>query len=171
LLFFAIKDKKFALAKLGKIEIQLVRGGKFFNLSKKWKKEGFLGPSLKIVFGRVFSDDLISVQNEGIFEIFEETKVFEHLKKIYPFNPREFKEILESKKEGFKKSGICAIFLFQKGETNLSKESFSFKNEARFEVQKGKEIFLTIFKRKEAKLIFAFLFFLLLSFVLTKILG
>jgi hypothetical protein len=170
LLFLAIKDKKFALAKLGKFEIQLVRGGKIFNLSKRNKKERF-SFSLKIILGRVFSEDLILINTEQIFEIFEKSKIFEHLKKMYPFNPKEFKEILESKKEDFKKTGVCAIFFFQKGKTDFSKESFSFKKEVKTEIQKRKEILLNILEKKEVKLILAFLFFLFLSFILTKILG
>jgi hypothetical protein len=170
LLFLAIKEKKFALAKLGKVEIQLIRGGKLFNLSKRNKKEKF-SFSLKIILGRFFSEDLISIQTQEIFEIFEKSKIFEHLKKMYPFNPKEFKEILESKKEDFKKSGVCTIFFFQKGKTDFSKESFSFKKEVKLEIQKKKEFFLRFLEKKEVKLILVFLFFLLLSFVLTKFLG
>jgi len=170
LLFIAIKDKKFALSKLGKIEIQLIRGGKIFNFSRRQKiNEKF--SSLKIILGKVFSDDLISIQTEEIFEIFEKTKIFEHLKKMYPFNPKEFKEILESKKEEFKKPGVCAIFFFDKEKADFAKEKFSFKREISFEVEGKRKIILTFLSKKEVKLILAFLFFLLLSFILNKILG
>jgi hypothetical protein len=171
LLFFAIKDKKFALAKLGKIEVQLVRGGKVFNLSKRWKKGENFRSALKVIFGGVFSDDLIAIETEEVFEFFERTKVFEHLKKMYPFSPVEFKEILEFKKESFNKLGLCTLFFFPRGAEISSQEKFSLKKEVKIEAKKGRDFVLKSFEKKEVKLILAFIFFLVLSFILTKILG
>ncbi len=167
-LFLGIKDNKFGLGKFGEIEIQLIRGGKLFPLLAKQKSNVF--SSFKIIFGRIFSEDLISIQTKEVFEIFGKTKIFEHLKKMYPFNPKEFKEILESKKENFKKSGICTIFYFPKEKTQLLKEKFPLKPDSKLEIQKWKEVFSKIFEKKEIKLILIFLFFLFLSFTLTKFL-
>ena len=167
LLFFAIEDKKFALAKLGKIKARLIREGKCFDIFKE-KNENFV---LKLVFGKSLFEDLILILTDEIFEIFEKTKIFEHLKKMGPFNLKEFKAILESKNKEITKPGVCTLFFFEKEEVKFSKESFKLEEKLKYEVEKGGEFLLKILKNKRVSLVLAFLFFLLLSFILSYFFG
>ena len=108
---------KLNFTKVGVIKIFLIRGRKIIDIDKKLRFQDIEPYPLKIfgniVSGKLAENDLILVFTKEVFDFFQRENLLDEISKLSLFNEKNFKEILDKKKEALIGiSGIClAIFL------------------------------------------------------------
>lgn len=144
----SLKDFKLNFTKVGGIKIFLLRRGQVTDIDKKLRFQDIEPYPLKVfpnlVSGKLAENDLILVLTKEISEFFQTEGILNEIAKFGRFSEREFKEILEEKREMLSKvSGICLAIV-------LTKEVFLGKKEAILpQVKKEfslREVFSPIFK-------------------------
>lgn len=182
-----LKNFRINFTKVGKIKIQLIRGGKLYDLDKRIKMGGVEPYPFrvfgKIATGKLLKDDIILIENKELFDFLKKEKIFKELEKLFPFRERKFKEILEEKKEKLKEiSGVCFVLCLseeikEKKEKIESKEKeFSFRKSLKPLLRKLEEIkkesqnqIRLMLWNKKWRLILTFVLFLLLGFFIFQI--
>lgn len=200
-LSFAILNlKNFVLnfTKVGEIKIYLIRGRKIIDIDKRLKLQDIEPYPLKIfgniVSGKLIEDDLILVLTKEVFDFFQTENLIERLKNLTPFDEKEFKKIIEEKKENLLQvKGISFLISltkeYEKGKREIIapkilkefsiKEFFSLafspflKKRVKLEEFSFSKIFLPyqektgkVLKNKKLTLILTFLFLLLVGYFL-----
>jgi len=144
----SLKDFKLNFTKVGGIKIFLLRRGQVTDIDKKLRFQDIEPYPLKVfpnlVSGKLAENDLILVLTKEVSEFFQTEGILNEIAKFGRFSSREFKEILEEKREMLLHvSGICLAIV-------LTKEVFLGKKEAILpQVKKEfslKEVFKPIFK-------------------------
>lgn len=181
------KEGELLLAIGGEMKIQILRGGKIFEMEEKIKSKKTKARTLnffsEIAIGKLIKDDVLLVENEELYSIFKKIRIFEMLKEERNFNENSFKKfIIDNKLEFTKTTGICFVLEYsdlKEKTSNLTilpekkekfsiiqalKEKFSNKN---FEKEKIKESILFLFRKKWVFLFLLFFLLLLLGYFLT----
>ncbi|MBC7073913.1 hypothetical protein H5T58_00765, partial [Candidatus Parcubacteria bacterium] len=132
-----VKNEKIIFSIGGKMAIQLLRGGKIFDLEKKAKIDKISHTAQNffknIISGKLLKNDCLLVENEEIFEIFEKLKIFEEIKGKVPFRAHFLKKLILDNKENFQKAGgICFVLDYSATEKELKTFSFSSEKEKNF---------------------------------------
>jgi len=144
----SLKDFKLNFTKVGGIKIFLLRRGQVTDIDKKLRFQDIEPYPLKVfpnlVSGKLAENDLILVLTKEVSEFFQTEGILNEIAKFGRFSEREFKEILEEKREILLHvSGICLAIV-------LTREVFLGKKEAILpRVKKEfslKEVFSPIFK-------------------------
>jgi hypothetical protein len=184
-----LKNLKLNFAKAGKVKIQLIRGGKTYNLEKKLKtKESkVFSPKIfgKVASGKLLVDDLILVENEEVFTFLNKEGFFKIFEKEFPFDEKKVKKLLVEKREKLNKiSGVLfVIFLEKEREEEIKKErvqtkqrEFSIKKEIKpfllklDKFKKGiKSEFEILLSEKKWRLILIFILILLVGFLIFRL--
>lgn len=169
---FVWKNWELNFSILGEIKIRLIRGEKVYDLNKKIKsEEEFLKVFGKIVGGKTIDKDLILVATKEVFEFLEKEKNFEKIAKSFSFNEKEFKKILENKKEELKKiSGFCFFWYLTETERKLEFKNLSLRQTFALFLKENlthlkKEIMELLQKRIWRLFLFFFLLILLALFL------
>jgi len=182
-----LKNFRLRFTKVGNIKIQLIRGGKLYDLDKKIKMgEIQLYPLRifgKIAFGKLLRDDLIFVQTKKIFNFLRKEGFFERKKDFLFFDERKTKKFFEERKENLKNvSGIFFVLSLtkeqkeQRSKIESEKKEFSLKEALLPLLEKGKILKKEIEKQinellsnEKWRLILTFIFVLLLGFLFSRL--
>jgi len=156
-LSFAILNlKNFVLnfTKVGEMKIYLIRGKKLIDIDKKLKLQDIEPYPLKIfksvVSGKLIEGDLILVLTKEVFDFFQNENIIERLRQLSFFDEKEFRKILNEKKEAlFQVKGIALILSLTKGGAKEKKEIVEAKVSKEFSFQ---EFFSFLFKVKPKEL-------------------
>lgn len=191
-----IKGFHLNFTKVGEIKIYLLRGKKIIDIDKKLRLQDIEPYPLKvfgnIVTGKLIEDDLILVLTKEVFDFIQKENLIQKLKSLTPFNEKEFKKIVEEKKESLAKIKGVAFAMsltkkFEKGKKEIIapkvlkefsiKEFFSssfspfLKKEAKLKEFSFSKVFSpfkekikTILKNKKLTLILSFLLILILGY-------
>jgi hypothetical protein len=149
-LSFAILNiKNFALnfTKVGEIKIYLIRGKKIIDIDKRLRLQDIEPYPLKIfgniVSGKLIEDDLILVLTKEVFEFFQNENLVQKLRDLAFFDEKEFKKILDEKKEALSQvKGIAFVISLTKETAKGKKEIIAPKVLKEFSL---KEFFSTVF--------------------------
>jgi len=154
--FLVLNLQNFLLnfAKMGEIKIFLKRGKKLIDLDKKLKLRDIdsypLGLFGKVAVGRLIENDLVFALTKEVFDFFQKENLLETLKDLSFFNEKDFKKILNEKKESLAQVAGIAIFLY------LSKEFSREKKEVIapkvFKEFSPKDLFSPFLKRETKEL-------------------
>ncbi|MDI6591533.1 MAG: hypothetical protein QME61_01130 [Patescibacteria group bacterium] len=119
LAILSLKDFKLNFTKIGDLKIFLLRGNQITDIGKNLEFSGIESIPLKtfgnIVSGKLAEEDKILVLTEEVAEFFSAQNLFLEIGKITPFNEKNLKEILKTKKGQLSKiSGICLLIVLTK---------------------------------------------------------
>lgn len=179
-----LKNLKFHFAKAGTIKIQLMRGGKLYEIDKKFKSEEIQLERGRI-FGKVAStrllkDDLIFAETGKMYEFLKKEGFFKKELSFF-LDEKKVKDFLKQKEELKKLAGCFLILTLQKEFQNkkskieFEKKEFSLKENLLPILEQGKKILQTIKKegetilsKKQWRLILLFVLTLLIGFVIFR---
>jgi hypothetical protein len=190
-----LKNFELNFTKIGEIKIHLIRGNKIIDIDKKLKLQDIEPHPLKIfgnvVSGKLIENDLLMVLTKEVFDFFQDENLIQKIKEFSLFNEKEFKRILDGKKEKFSQiKGIAFFISLSKEASKQKKEIVTSKNLKEFSLNeflsfvlktKNKnlkifsfsEIFfqlkkhiLLILRNKKILLVLSFIFLLIIGYLL-----
>jgi len=149
-----IKNFDLNFTKVGEIKIYLIRGGKIIDIDKRLRLQDIEPYPLKIfgnvITGKLIENDLIFVLTKEVFEFFQNQNLIQRLKDLSFFNEKEFKKILNEKKEALSEvRGIAFIISLSKEISKGKKEIVESKILKEFSI---KEFFSSLLKAESKKL-------------------
>jgi hypothetical protein len=187
-----LKNFELNFTKVGEIKFYLIRGKKVIDIDRRLRLQDIEPYPLKIfgnvVTGKLIENDLVLVLTKEVFDFFQNENLIQKIKEIEFFDGKEFKKILEERKEALSQvKGIAFLISLSKEVSKQKKEIIAPKTLREFSL---KEIFSPFLKTETKKLrpfsfseifspfkekIFALLknpkFLLILTFALILILG
>jgi len=149
-----LKNLELNFTKVGEIKIYLIRGKKIIDIDKRLRLQDIEPYPLKIfgniVTGKLIEDDLILVLTKEVFDFFQNENLIQKLKDLAFFDEKEFKKILDEKKETLSQvKGIAFLISLSKGAPKERKEIIVSKTLKEFSL---KEFLSPIFKAESKKL-------------------
>ena len=142
-----LKNFELNFTKVGEIKIYLIRGGKIIDIDKRLRLQDIEPYPLKIfgkiVTGKLIENDLILILTKEVFDFFQSENLIQKLKDLAFFDEKEFKKVLDEKKEKLAKvGGIAFLISLSKEVAKEKKEIIAPKVLKDFSLQ---EFFLTFF--------------------------
>jgi hypothetical protein len=122
-----LKNFELNFTKVGGMKIYLIRGRKIVDIDRRLRLQDIEHYPLKIfgnvVTGKLIENDLILVLTKEVFEFFQNENLIQRIREIGYFNEKDFKKILDEKKEALSEIKGIAFFI------SLSKEVSKEKKE------------------------------------------
>ena len=149
----SLKNFELNFAKTGFLKIFLLRKGRVIDIDQRLKFDDIEPFPLKIfgniVSGRLAENDAILVLTKEIFENFQIHNLVNQVAKIFPFEQKKLKELLNGKREELTKlSGIFFLVVLRK--ESVAKERETLFKEKTLKIFSFKEIFkpiINLFKK------------------------
>jgi hypothetical protein len=185
-----LKNFELNFTKVGEIKFYLIRGKKVIDIDKRLKLQDIEPYPLKIfgnvVTGKLIENDLVLVLTKEVFDFFQNENLIQSIKGLDYFTEKDFKKILDEKKETLSQvKGIAFFISLSKEISKEKKEIIAPKALKEFSLR---EIFSPFLKTKKLKpfsfseifsplkeKIFALLknpkFLLILTFILVLLIG
>jgi hypothetical protein len=122
-----LKNFELNFTKVGEMKFYLIRGRKVIDIDKRLKLQDIEPYPLKIfgnvVTGKLIENDLILVLTKEVFDFFQNENLIQGIRELDYFNEKDFKKILDEKKEALSQVKGIAFFI------SLSKEISKEKKE------------------------------------------
>jgi len=149
-----LKNFELNFAKVGGMKIYLIRGRKIIDIDRRLRLQDIEHYPLKIfgnvVTGKLIENDLVLVLTKEVFDFFQNENLIQKIKEIEFFDEKEFKKILEEKKEALSQvKGIAFLISLSKEAAKGKKEIIAPKTLKEFSF---KEFLSLLFKSKAKKL-------------------
>jgi len=149
-----LKNFELNFTKVGEMKILLIRGRKIIDIDKRLRLQDIEPYPLKIfgsvVSGNLIEGDLILVLMKEVFEFFQNENLIQQLRELECFTDKDFKRILDGKREKLSKvKGIAFFVSLSKEISKQKKEIISAKTFKEFSL---KEIFSPFLKTDTKKL-------------------
>jgi hypothetical protein len=187
-----LKNFELNFTKVGEIKFYLIRGKKVIDIDKRLRLQDIEPYPLKIfgnvVTGKLSENDLVLVLTKEVFDFFQNENLIQRIREFDYFSEKDFKKILDEKKEALSQVKGIAFFISLSKEISKGKKEiiepkvlkeFSlrefFSSFLKIETQKLKPFsFSEIFSPFKEKIFTLFKnpkFFLILAFALVLVLG
>jgi hypothetical protein len=122
-----LKNFELNFTKVGEMKFYLIRGRKVIDIDRRLRLQDIEPYPLKIfgnvVTGKLIENDLILVLTKEVFDFFQNENLIQKIREIDYFNEKDFKKILDEKKEALSQVKGIAFFI------SLSKEISKEKKE------------------------------------------
>jgi hypothetical protein len=126
--FAVLNIKNFVLnfTKVGEMKIYLIRGKRIIDIDKRLKLQDIEPYPLKIfgnvVTGKLIEGDLVLILTKEIFDFFQNENILQKLRELVFFDGKEFKKILNEKKESLSQVRGIAFIISLSKETQKEKK-------------------------------------------------
>jgi hypothetical protein len=149
-----LKNFELNFTKVGEMKFYLIRGKKVIDIDRRLRLQDIEPYPLKIfgnvVTGKLIENDLVLVLTKEVFDFFQNENLIQKIKEIEFFDEKEFKKILEEKKEALSQvKGIAFLISLSKEAAKGKKEIIAPKTLKEFSF---KEFLSLLFKSKAKKL-------------------
>jgi hypothetical protein len=149
-----LKNFELNFTKVGEMKFYLLRGKKIIDIDKRLKLQDIEPYPLKIfgnvVTGKLIENDLVLVLTKEVFDFFQNENLIQKIRELGYFNERDFKRILDEKKETLSKvKGIAFVISLSKEVAKQKKEIIAPKVLKEFSL---KDFFSPFFKTEIKKL-------------------
>jgi hypothetical protein len=122
-----LKNFELNFTKVGEIKFYLIRGKKVIDIDKRLRLQDIEPYPLKIfgnvITGKLIENDLVLVLTKEVFDFFQNENLIQKIRELDYFNEKNFKKILDEKKETLSQVKGIAFFI------SLSKEISKEKKE------------------------------------------
>jgi hypothetical protein len=149
-----LKNFELNFTKVGEIKFYLIRGKKVIDIDRRLRLQDIEPYPLKIfgnvVTGKLIENDLVLVLTKEVFDFFQNENLIQKIRELGYFNERDFKKILDEKKEALSKvKGIAFVISLSKEVAKQKKEIIAPKVLKEFSL---KDFFSPFFKTETKKL-------------------
>jgi hypothetical protein len=149
-----LKNFELNFTKVGEIKFYLIRGKKVIDIDRRLRLQDIEPYPLKIfgnvVTGKLIENDLVLVLTKEVFDFFQNENLIQKIREIDYFNEKDFKKILDEKKEELSQvKGIAFVISLSKEVSREKKEIIAPKALREFSL---KEIFSPFLKTEVKKL-------------------
>jgi hypothetical protein len=154
-----LKNFELNFTKVGEMKFYLIRGKKIIDIDKRLKLQDIEPYPLKIfgnvVTGKLIENDLVFVLTKEVFDFFQNENLIQKIREIDYFNEKDFKKILDEKKEKLSQvKGIVFVISLSKEVSKEKKEIIESKILKEFSL---KEVF-SLFLKSETRQLKTFSF-------------
>jgi hypothetical protein len=148
-----LKNFELNFTKVGEMKFYLIRGKKVIDIDKRLRLQDIEPYPLKIfgnvVTGKLIENDLVLVLTKEVFDFFQNENLIQRIREIDYFNEKDFKRILDEKKEALSQvKGIAFFISLSKEISKEKKEIIAPKTLKEFSLR---EIFSPFLKTKKLK--------------------
>jgi len=148
-----LKNFELNFTKVGEIKFYLIRGKKVIDIDRRLRLQDIEPYPLKIfgnvVTGKLIENDLVLVLTKEVFDFFQNENLIQKIREIDYFNEKDFKKILDEKKEALSQvKGIAFFISLSKEISKEKKEIIAPKALKEFSLR---EIFSPFLKTKKLK--------------------
>jgi hypothetical protein len=148
-----LKNFELNFTKVGEIKFYLIRGKKVIDIDRRLRLQDIEPYPLKIfgnvVTGKLIENDLVLVLTKEVFDFFQNENLIQRIRELDYFNEKDFKKILDEKKETLSQvKGIAFFISLSKEISKEKKEIIAPKALKEFSLR---EIFSPFLKTKKLK--------------------
>jgi hypothetical protein len=144
-----LKNFELNFTKVGEIKFYLIRGKKVIDIDKRLRLQDIEPYPLKIfgnvVTGKLIENDLVLVLTKEVFDFFQNENLIQKIREFDYFSEKDFKKILDEKKEALSQVKGIAFFI------SLSKEKKEIITPKALKEFSLREIFSPFLKTKKLK--------------------
>jgi hypothetical protein len=149
-----LKNFELNFTKVGEMKFYLIRGRKIIDIDKRLRLQDISPYPLKIfgnvVTGNLIENDLVLVLTKEVSDFFQNENLIQKIREIDYFNEKDFKKILDEKKEKLSQlKGIAFAISLSKEVSKGKKEIIESKGLKEFSLR---EIFLPFLKTETRQL-------------------
>jgi hypothetical protein len=148
-----LKNFELNFTKVGEIKFYLIRGKKVIDIDKRLRLQDIEPYPLKIfgnvITGKLIENDLVLVLTKEVFDFFQNENLIQRIREFDYFSEKDFKKILDEKKEALSQvKGIAFFISLSKEISKEKKEIIAPKALKEFSLR---EIFSPFLKTKKLK--------------------
>jgi hypothetical protein len=148
-----LKNFELNFTKVGEMKFYLIRGKKVIDIDRRLRLQDIEPYPLKIfgnvVTGKLIENDLVLVLTKEVFDFFQNENLIQRIRELDYFNEKDFKKILDEKKEALSQvKGIAFFISLSKEVSKEKKEIIAPKALKEFSLR---EIFSPFLKTKKLK--------------------
>jgi hypothetical protein len=149
-----LKNFELNFTKVGEIKFYLIRGKKVIDIDRRLRLQDIEPYPLKIfgsvVTGKLIENDLVLVLTKEVFDFFQNENLIQKIREFGYFSEKDFKKILDEKKEALSQvKGIAFFISLSKEISKQKKEIIAPRALREFSL---KEIFSPFLKHEAKKL-------------------